>query len=73
MYKDLMVLLDMGKICFKGKYRRDLEAPNWHYYETEDGNIFHFKKSHMVAVFENLSQTRASKEFYYGNYQQTTL
>jgi len=36
---------------FIGKYRRDLETKNWHYYETEDGGLYHFKKEHMVAVF----------------------
>lgn len=38
---------------FVGFHRRDLEKPNWHYYELEDGNIYHFRKEHMVAVLES--------------------
>ncbi|MBI9090123.1 MAG: hypothetical protein JEZ12_12985 [Desulfobacterium sp.] len=29
-----------------------MEKPNWHYYETDKGEIFHFRKEHMVAVLE---------------------
>lgn len=36
-------------------YREDLEKPNWHYYETKDGKIHHFRKEHMVAVIEGIS------------------
>ncbi len=36
---------------FTGKYRRDLEKKNWHYYETKHG-ILHFRKENMVAVEE---------------------
>lgn len=38
---------------FIGKYRRDLEKPNWHYYETEKGKIVHFRKTQMQVVFED--------------------
>ena len=38
---------------FIGFYRRDMEKPNWHYYETEQGDILHFRKENMVAVEES--------------------
>lgn len=37
---------------FIGKYRRDLETSNWHYFETQSGEIFHFRKENMVAILE---------------------
>lgn len=39
-----------GKVLFKGIHRRDLEKPNWHYYECEDGSFLHFRKEHMIMV-----------------------
>ena len=42
---------------FVGKYRRDLETNNWHYYEKENGEICHFRKEHMVAVFGDDAET----------------
>lgn len=51
--KDLTIILQTTTICFTGKYRRDLERNNWHYYETSRGDIFHFRKSEMVCVLEN--------------------
>lgn len=44
-------------IKFRGKYRRDLEAGNWHYYEMDDGTICHFRKEHMIAVFGDTAET----------------
>jgi hypothetical protein len=41
-----------GSLEFNGHYRRDLEKPNWHYYETTDGCLLHFRKEHMVYVGE---------------------
>jgi hypothetical protein len=38
------------EIEFVGKYRRDLEAENWHYYEKSDGELLHCRKSCMVCV-----------------------
>lgn len=35
---------------FIGKYRRDLETNEWHYYEDECHKIWGFRKEHMVAV-----------------------
>lgn len=37
-------------IIFTGKYRRDLETNNWHYYEKKDGIIIHFRKEHIIYV-----------------------
>lgn len=40
--------------CFVGKYRKDLETENWHYYEKKDGKLIHFRKDKMVAVEERI-------------------
>lgn len=46
--------LTTGKsIVFTGRYRRDLETTNWHYYEKADGSIIHFRKEHIVYVEED--------------------
>ena len=37
---------------FVGEYLREREKPNWHYYQTDDGRILHFRKEHMVCVIE---------------------
>lgn len=37
---------------FNGVHRKDLETENWHYYDTENGVRLHFRKQHMVAVYE---------------------
>lgn len=37
---------------FHGWYRQDLEKPNWHYYESVDGAILHFRKDRMICVVE---------------------
>ena len=42
---------------FIGKHRRDLEKPNWHYYETEDGSLFHFRKEHMISVLSKKNES----------------
>lgn len=53
-FKDIAIYLKSGKlIMFVGKYRRDLEKTNWHYYETEDGRMWHFRKKNMEAVCED--------------------
>jgi len=46
--KDLII----KEIYFIGKYRRDLEKDNWHYYETNEGKIIHVKKENMLAVID---------------------
>lgn len=40
-------------IELKGWYRRDLEQPHWHYYESVDGTLYHCRKEHMIAVIES--------------------
>ncbi len=50
--KKITVICKNISVSFIGKYRRDLEKPNWHYYEASGGDIFHFKKFEMVAVIE---------------------
>lgn len=50
--KKLILVTTHGIIKFVGKYRRDLEKPNWHYYETENENIIHIRKEFFVAVLE---------------------
>jgi len=42
---------------FVGKYRRDLETGNWHYYEMKNGEICHFRKEHMIAVFGDTAES----------------
>lgn len=42
-----------GTITFLGKFRRDLEKPNWHYYEKPSGKLIHLRKEHMVVVVED--------------------
>ena len=39
-----------GKVFFTGRYRRDLETPNCHYYETSAGGMIHFRKEHIVYI-----------------------
>ncbi len=50
--KQLCISTTVGDYNFIGKYLRDLEKPNWHYYGTNDGRILHFRKEHMVCVIE---------------------
>lgn len=38
---------------FIGKHRPDLEKLNWHYYEDEEGALYHFRKEHMVSVYSS--------------------
>jgi len=52
--KKISIHLDTKQVLsFIGKYRRDLEKPNWHYYEiTETKEIIHIRKNHIVMVVE---------------------
>ena len=52
-FKTMRIVTTVGVVSFIGRYRRDLEKPNWHYYETEKGDILHFRKEHLVAVLED--------------------
>ena len=40
-------------IDFNGKYLREREKANWHYYQLDDGYILHCRKENMVYVLEN--------------------
>lgn len=63
---DYQIITIRGRIEFRGRYRRDLEKPSWHYYERDDGQILHFRKRHMVCViggkFPSLSKNKRKKE-----------
>ena len=51
--KDITIVVTEGNIIhIRGKYRRDLETNNWHYYETTKGELLHFRKIHMIAVID---------------------
>jgi hypothetical protein len=41
-------------IEFTGNHlpERHKESPNWHYYKTNRGITYHFRKEHIVAVEE---------------------
>jgi hypothetical protein len=41
-----------GEFAFIGEYLRGRETKSWHYYRTDYGDIYHFRKEHMVMVFE---------------------
>ncbi len=59
--KNITVHFFGGKVSFNGKYRRDLETKNWHYYEKTNGRILHFKKEHMTYVEGNRLAVYTSK------------
>jgi hypothetical protein len=50
--KKYKIVTTGGNYAFTGKYLRYRERNNWHYYETDDGCIIHFRKEHMILVFE---------------------
>lgn len=56
-YREYKVRTTHGTIKFKGRYRRDLETANWHYYEEENGNVIHFKKESMICVSGDTIET----------------
>ena len=39
-----IVLAGCPELIFTGRYCRELEAKNWHYYEREDGVMIHLRK-----------------------------
>ena len=39
-----IVLANCPEYTFNGRYCRDLETKNWHYYEREDGVMVHLRK-----------------------------
>lgn len=54
---DFKIVTVRGAVKFRGRYRRDLEKPGWHYYERDDGIILHFRKEHMVCVIGDTSSS----------------
>lgn len=49
-----IITINGTQINFIGWHRKDLDVQhkNWHYYESIDGKIYHFRSEHMVAVEE---------------------
>ena len=45
-----IIMTTNGEVAFTGRYRRDLETPNWHYYETSDRGVIHFRKEYIVYI-----------------------
>ena len=44
-FRDItIVLAGCPELVFTGRYCRELEAKNWHYYEREDGIMIHLRK-----------------------------
>ena len=56
-FKTMRIVTTVGVVTFIGRYRRDLEKTNWHYYETNKGDILHFRKEHLVAVLEDENES----------------
>ena len=54
---EIYTIVRKDPFYFVGRYRRDLETNNWHYYEKDDGTIMHFRKEHMVAVFGDTAES----------------
>jgi hypothetical protein len=50
--KKIEIQTTVSIIKFNGKYLREREQKNWHYYETDAGAIIHLRKEHMVCVIE---------------------
>lgn len=48
--QDITVVTTHGEYEFIGKHLPEMEKPNWHYYQTEGGTLYHFRKKHMVCV-----------------------
>lgn len=51
--KKYVIITINEQFSFVGKYLKEKERPNWHYYETSEGSIIHFRKEHMVSVRED--------------------
>lgn len=50
--KEITITTTVGQIRFIGRYLPERQCPNWHYYEDDGSNIYHFRKEHMVFVIE---------------------
>ena len=51
--KDSVIILTKSGtfMMFNGKYRRDLETNNWHYWETKAGKVIHCRKENIESVY----------------------
>jgi len=57
-FENLTILLKKNLcITLFAKHRPDLHkrSPNWHYYETTDGKIQHFRKEYIICVLEDIT------------------
>jgi len=41
-----------GTVIFTGKFLEERTTEQWLCYETESGDIYHFKKDHMIYILE---------------------
>lgn len=48
----ITVVTTYGRFDFKGYHDKQAESENWHYYKTDCGDWYHFRKEHMVMVLE---------------------
>jgi hypothetical protein len=52
-FEKMVFILSTGQeLVFTCRYRRDLERPNWHYYEKSNGKLIHLRKEHLMCVME---------------------
>ena len=51
-YRKYKIYVKGRKSCikFKGRYLRDIESDNWHYYEDHKGILWHFRKENIQGV-----------------------
>lgn len=49
----IKIVTTANEIAFIGRYRRDLETDNWHYYETDANELIHVRKEHLVMVISS--------------------
>lgn len=49
----IMIMTTKTNYEFVGKHLPERETPNWHYYETVDGKLYHFRKEHMVVIIDD--------------------
>lgn len=52
-YYEIWTLESPDPIKFTGRYLPERQSDNWHYYEGDDGRIYHFRKQNMTVVRES--------------------
>lgn len=52
--KSITITTINSEFSFHGIHRKDLEKPNWRYFELVDGSFFHLRKEHIVSVHEKV-------------------